>query len=161
MTADQTSHITVTQKHRGSEIRKTYAISKDLLQQAQLWAAKTVPSPTNKDLTCWLLDHGCLLDSFDDRPAIVARYADGSSDEQYFRSGKWHREEGPAIVRLEADGSSVEEYYRDGKRYRENGPTIVTRLGDGSKRAAIRHSRRDGPRPAPKAPNTPGTTGPA
>lgn len=123
----------------------------------------------------WLEVRKCLIDS-PDGPAIVRRFADNSTEENYYRDGKLHREDGPAYIRRFASGTVEEAYYRDDKRHREDGPAYVW---DGADGWTVEIHYRDGEfvkeerlaplsaicgvtvqRPAPKLQSGPGAPGP-
>jgi hypothetical protein len=175
MTGDRTTHVTVTYERDRVEISHVYAVNEDALHDAQLWAIEQ-KNPTGQAFERWLEEKGCQLDS-SDGPAVVWRYANGGTEQTYYRDGKQHREDGPAYVLRHADGSMVELYYRDGKLHREDGPAGIWRNADGS--TTLEHYYHDGKlvkeeklymlylipgvtvqRPAPKAPNRPGAPGP-
>ncbi len=67
----------------------------------------------------------------DTNPTRGVRYSDGSTEEEYLRNGKWHREDGPSLVRRFANGTTEETYHRDGKLHREGGPAYVRQGADG------------------------------
>jgi hypothetical protein len=94
-----------------------YAVDENTLRDAQIWAAKKKHS-VGKELDAWLFKKGCKLDS-SDGPAITARFADGTTQVEYYRDGLLHREDGPASIYRSADGMTVEQYYRNGKLLKE------------------------------------------
>jgi hypothetical protein len=122
MTGNQASHITVSYKDtvQGAEITYIFAISEEISRELD----RHMQKPTGKDLVAWLDDKGCKLDC-SDGPAVVRRWADGSSSDVYFRDGELHREDGPALVRREADGSTYEYCYKDGKLVEPFAPPSV------------------------------------
>jgi|ERR1017187_339953 antitoxin component YwqK of YwqJK toxin-antitoxin module len=139
MIGDKDSHVTVSYEFGGVEITRVYAISEDMLTEAQPRAGK--------DLQEWLADKGCALDSADG-PAISIRVG-SILIERYYRNGKLHREEGPACVGRDSAGSR-EEYYRNGKLHRQDGPAVIACNADGStsQEAYFRNGvldRQDGP----------------
>jgi len=71
-----------------------------------------------------------------------------AGDEDRFRDGKRHREDGPAWERTGADGEHAVEFYRDGKLHREDGPAREWTYANGTHEVAY---YRDGKRvEAPK-----------
>jgi hypothetical protein len=123
MTGGQTSHITVSYRaggwdktgtHRDAVADHThvYAVDENTLHDAQVWAAKQ-KHPVGKELELWLVKKGCKLDS-SGGPAMVAHFADGTTQVEYYRDGRLDRADGPAYVWRSANGFTVEKYYRDG-----------------------------------------------
>jgi hypothetical protein len=131
VTGDHTSHITVTHSDGGIETTSVYAVSQDIARELDRKRDWLGSKPVGQDLRVWLGKKGCRLDS-SVGPAIIRRFADGSTWEGHYRDGEAHREDGPAIVRRFADGSTEEYFYRDGRLEREGGPAIVWRWPDGS-----------------------------
>ena len=63
-------------------------------------------------------------------PAVVRRFANGRTIEEYYQDGELHRNDGPAVVLRDADGSTMERYYRHGKKHRDGGPAYVRHFAD-------------------------------
>lgn len=107
-------HLVVAYKEDKINRTKSYAVSEQVLQEAELWEA-TAKEVCAKNLVGWLHEHGCKLDC-QDGPAVIARGDDGSMYEEYYRDGKLDRRDGPAITVRTPNGSTcMLAYCRDGK----------------------------------------------
>lgn len=127
-------------RDNGTDVTAIYAVSEKTLRKEQIWAQQQQTPPSGDQVAVWLKNHGAKLDC-PNGPALVERYADGSTYEAYFRNGQFDRRDGPAItlnypsrslVDLYFDGTTIEEYRRNGKLDRRDGPAIVERNEDGS-----------------------------
>ena len=144
MTGDRTPHITVTYRNGRAEITSVYTVNEEISRELD----RHIKKPGGEDLQAWLEKKGCQLDS-SGGPALVWRFASGTTEEMYYREGRLHREDGPALVWCYANGSTMEQYYRNGELHREDGPAVVKRYANGSNyeeyyRDGKKH-REDGP----------------
>jgi len=132
MTNDTPIHIQVTYTENATEVLATYAVSAEVLQQAELWRTGA-NNPSAKVFAGWLEKHGGKLDC-GDGPAYIVRNATGwpAKYEAYYRSGTQHREDGPALIIVRKNGSTYEAYYHDGQLDRTDGPAIIKHESDGS-----------------------------
>lgn len=128
MASGRTQHMTVSYRNGGAEIIGVYAVNEEISRELN----RRMEKLGGEDLQAWLEIKGCRLDS-SSTPAFVWRSADGlTTMEKYYREGRLHREDGPALVWRYANGSTMEKYYRDGKPHREDGLAMVSRHADGT-----------------------------